>query len=412
MAAALAAASVAWAQSGPQDGPAPESVGERFNQNNAAPGAQIGPWTVTPTAALRGGYDDNVTTVPDDAQASPFVQLRGRVDAVNADGPNEVAAYAQIEQTWFTDAPDLDHFDASGGLSFRAQVSDYVRIRGSIGLASVEEEDSSDEGVIIGGSFDPYVDLARYISVPASLGVTFDTGRWYVTANGDISYQDHDDRVTRGGVTVNQDFRSGTIADLSGRAGWRFSPATSVFVEGGYNIQRFKDETADSDGWRAVAGAQFEFSRLLTGEVFAGYASQSYPGSGEVNGLTYGASLNWFVTDLVSLQLRARRDFGAERTAIIGGLTETSPVTRDSITLRAEYEPLRQLLISTELGWRSAEYDSQNRTDTSLLAGLGAEYVFSPNFRLGLDYRYEETSSDVAGDSTSNVISLGLTAGY
>ncbi len=390
----------------------PESVGDRFESNNAPPGVMAGPWKVSPSLTLRGGYDDNVTFSADAPVASPTVELRGRVDIVNADGPNSIAAYAEVSQVWYTDAADLDHLDYNGGLSFSAQVSDYVRIRGSIGVASAASEDSATDGIVIGGDFDPYVDLARYLTIPASLGVTFDSGRWFVTAAGDVVYADYDDRLTAGGVLVDQGFRSGTTADAKLRAGWRFTPGTALFAEGGYNIQRYTDESADSDGWRAVVGAEFEFSRLLTGEIFAGYAAQSYPDGGEVTGLTYGASLDWFVTELMSVRLDARREFGAERTALEAGDAITSPVTRDSVRLRVEYEPLRKLLVRGEAGWQRETYDGSDRKDDRFFTGLGFDYVFTPNVRATLDYRYEERSSEVAGDATRNVFRLGLTTGY
>jgi hypothetical protein len=390
----------------------PVSVGERFDRFNAGPGLRSGPWKITPTATLRGGYDDNATTVTIDPVSTPFAELRGRVDAVNEDGPDSFLIYAEVAQTWYTDADGLDHFDARGGLDFAVQADDYVRIRGGLGVSTNAENDSASEGIIIGGAFDPYVDLAEYLAVPASLGVSYDTGHWFIRGDGALTYYDYDDRTTLSGVTVDQDFRTGTIADLDFRTGWYFSPSTAVFVQAGYNWQRFEDDTADNDGWRAVAGLQFELSRLLTGEFFAGYASQSYASADATDGLTYGVSLDWFATELISMHLQARRDFGAERTAVVAGNSVTSPVTHDSVSFQLEYEPLRQMLVRARAGYQWDTYELSDRTDERFYAGLGADYVFSPNFRLNLDYLYDETKSEVAGDSSRSVISLGLTAGY
>ncbi len=330
----------------------------------------------------------------------------------NEDGPDVVTAYAEVENTWYADAADLDHFDMRGGVSGQAQVSQYVRLRGSIGVASEESADSADEGVVIGGNFDPYVDLAKYLSVPASLGVNFDGGRYTLDASASVLYTDYDPRVTGGGVTVDQAFRNGTNTDLKARAGYRFSTSTAAFVEGGYNIQSYDDEAANSTGWRAVAGLEFELTRLLTGEIYGGYAAQSYDSGAEVTGLTYGASLDWFATELMSFHLDARREFGADQAEFVAGLPVTSAVTRDNVALGVQYEPLRQMLVRAQGGWRQVDYDGQNRKDTGLFAGLGVDYVFSPAFRVNMDYRYDQTKSEVAGDTERNVFMLGLTAGY
>ena len=395
-----------------QGGREPESVGARFNRNNAPQGIQLGPWKVTPEASLRGGYDDNVTTLADTPVASGLGQLRGRLDVTNGEGADYIAAYGEVSQTWFTDASDLDHFDARGGVSGQTQVGQYVRIRGSIGVASESAPDSADEGIIVAGNFDPYVDLAEYLSIPASLGVAFDGGRYTVSAGADVTYTDYDARLTRGGVSVDQGFRNGTNADFRLRAGYRFSTAAGVFVEGLYNTQTYDDDAANSTGWRAVAGAEFEFTRLLTGELFAGYAAQDYENGAEVTGPTYGASLDWFVTELMSINLVARREFGAEQTEILLGSPVTAAVTRDTVSLGLEYEPLRQMLVRAEGGWRQTAYEAQARTDTGLFAGLGVDYVLTSNFRVNLDYRYDQTKSDVAGDTERNLFMLGLTTGY
>ena len=406
----LLCASCAWAQSA---APEPESVGDRFVRNNAAPGIMAGPWKISPSATSAGGYDDNIAFGADeDAVSSPVAELRGRLDVTNEDGPDGVALHAEIGQTWHSDAAAFDHLDWSAGASFGVQVSDYVRIRGTLGAMADETPDATTDGIVIGGSFDPYVDLARYTRVPASLAVAFDSGRWQALLAGEIVWSDYDDRLTRGGAAVDQSFRNGTNSDIRLRAGWRAVPGTALFVEGGANIQRYDDASADSDGWRAVAGAEFAFSRLLTGEVFAGYAAQSFSGGGEVTGLTYGASLTWFPTDLISLTLTARRDFGAERTAQDAGGTITAPVTRDSVRLAAEYEPLRQMLVRAELGWGQDVYDGQDRRDERFFTGLGFDYVFTPRVRAVFDWRHEQRSSEVAGDATRNLFRLGLTAGY
>lgn len=392
----------------------PVSVGDRFHQNNRPSGLQAGPWRIDPSLTLRAGYDDNVTTVSEAADqiASTVFQMRGRVDITNADGPNSFTAFGEVVHTWYADAPDLDHFDYAAGVGGSVQVSDYIRIRGTLGVTYAEVEDSANEGVVIGGAFDPYVDLSRYMAIPASLGVTFDSGHWYAEADGSVVYSEYDDRITASGQIVDQNFKNGTVADLRFRTGWRFTPGTALFAEAAYNFQRYEDKTANSDGWRVVGGAEFELSRLLTGDVFAGYAAQSFEQGSEVTGLTYGASLTWFPTELISVNLQARRDFGAERSEVIAGVPETVPVTRDNVALRIEYEPLRQLLVTAEGGWQGTNYEAGDRTDDTYYAGLGLEYVFTPNFHLTLDYRYEETNSSVAGDATRNVIWLGVRAQY
>ena len=140
----LLCASCAWAQSA---APEPESVGDRFARNNAAPGIMLGPWRISPSSRQSVGYDDNIAYAAGDAAtASPIAGLRGRLDIANEDGPDSLTLTAEIEQTWYTDASQFDHFDWSAEAAYGAQVSDYVRIRGTLGAASAETVDATTDG--------------------------------------------------------------------------------------------------------------------------------------------------------------------------------------------------------------------------------------------------------------------------
>ncbi len=341
-----------------------------------------------------------------------MVELRGRVDVTNARGSDVINISAEASYLWHVDAPELDRLNWEAVAAYSGELSPYIRIRGSIGVKGGTQDQTSVEGIMIGSAFDSYSDHSRYISVPASIQVTYDSGRWYMTGSGQVVWNTFKDRHTAGGLTVDQQFRNGYTVDASLRTGYHLSPGTSVFVQGGYNYQRYADQTANSQGWRAVVGSEFQLTRLLVGELFAGYTSQSYQNANTEGGFTYGASLTWFATELVSLRLNAERQFGAERTAIANGGFVTSPVIRDDVRLSLEYEPLRQLLVTGSVGWARDDYGSQNRVDERRFTELGAEYVIFPELRVKASWKNEQSVSPVSGKGTRNTFWLGLTAGY
>ena len=386
----------------------PENVAVRFERNNRPVPIHSGAWAITPEVEAGVGYDDNATTVVDAEVSSPFFWLGGSIRALNERGADYFQINASIRQTWYSDVSELDHFDAAAGFEFGIQSSDTIRWRAGFELRDRAEQDSANEGIITGGAFDPYVDLASGFSVPVWVGMTYDSGLWMTDLSAETFYAEWDDRHTRSGDVFDQSYRDGSTSNVRLRVGYHITEPTILFVEGRYNFQSYRDSTLDSDGWGLVAGLQFELTRLLTGEIYGGYASQAFDDADDVNGATYGCALNWYVTELVSARFEGRREFWAERTEIANIGPISSPVTRDELMLRIDYEPLRAGLLYGGARWAQNDYQDQNRTDETWRLFVGGQYSFTQNLRLTADYFHEASSSPVAGDAERNVVMAGL----
>lgn len=382
---------------------------ERFDAANKPAGYQAGSWAVLPAATLRGGYDDNISSSAAKAVASPFVELRGRVDAVRAADDEEARAYVFIGGVWYTDADDKNKYEGGIGASYRTRVGLW-RIRGAVDLGAGTEAITVGDGIENAGIFDPYKDPSQFYRAAASFGIERDVGTLFVGANGSISYASYDDRATEGGIVVNQDFRTGYIAEVNLRAGYRPSDVWAVFVEGGANMQSFENAAADSTGYRAVAGAAFQIAGRLNGEIFAGYQWQSFDRGG-IDGFTYGANLKWFVTDFISLTLDARRDIRAEQVAASGS-DSIFLKRRDTLSARIDYDPLETLLIYGEARYFQEVCGCLGDAEDGWGATIGAEWAFARNFKLSGAYSYDQGSSVLAGAFERNRFSLGLTAQY
>ena len=93
-----------------------------------------------------------------------------------------------------------------------------------------------------------------------------------------------------------------------GRVSYELTPGVKPFVEA-EGDSRFHDQQIDnfgyarnSNGGYAKAGSSFEFTRLLTGEISAGFAERSYadPRLGRLEGLLTASSLTWTATPLTT----------------------------------------------------------------------------------------------------------------
>ena len=185
--------------------------------------------------------------------------------------------------------------------------------------------------------------------------------------------------------TLDQDFRDGDVTTVGGRASYAISPGYAVFGDFRYNWRDYDvSNTDDSEGWRALAGVQFEITRLLRGEIGVGYMEQDYfnnPLIGTVNGFSYEAALVWNPTQLMTVRFDGKRE-------VTDSLLANDSRTRTAGQVTLDYEVLRTLILSPSLGVAYSDYEVANLEDLEIFAGLQAEYAMNRYLSVGARYKY------------------------
>jgi hypothetical protein len=395
-----------------QTGVYPLSVSERFTQSNAAPARNLAGWRVQSSASLRGGYDDNITSSAIDPASSPERELRGALEAVREIESHTFTGSAAIAQTSYSSAPRNDDTEGRLGATAALRLHPRLVLRGAVGVEEGRETSALANGINVNGAFDPYLERASFRRLPMEGGLDYDFGRWSLSADADLAYVDYDPQTTRAGLTIDQSFRNGRESELRTRAAYEIHPNLSLFGEVAGNRRRFDDPSGDNDGWRLTGGGEFEFLRLLVGDAYAGYASQRYLTGGAVSGLTVGASLNWYADERVSFRFDARREFRADQVTNSSTVTSAAPLIHEAVGLRAEYEPLRRLLVFGQVNYERDRRESVNRVDTLTTLIIGGSVVMTRKLRLVLDLQHENGASDFAGDHSRDRVSVGVAAFY
>jgi len=152
-----------------------------------------------------------------------------------------------------------------------------------------------------------------YTTLGGTFGLTQRFNRVDVTVKGTAERTEYQDSKFTDGTTgsnTDRDFNrfGGTL-----RTSYDLMPGLKPFVEVAadtreHDIQfdRFGVQR-DSNGWTAKGGTTFEFSRLLTGEVAAGWIQRKYkdPSLQELNGFLFDASLIYAMSALTNVKLTA-----------------------------------------------------------------------------------------------------------
>jgi len=389
----------------------PVSVGDRFKAMHLAPGFAIEGWEVRPGAELRAGYDDNITWASVDAASSTELSLRGSVDATSQVGPYALGVNALLRQTMYVDASDNDKMEARLRASISVDAAPRLILKGAIS-AETGVESGITNGIVVDGVFDPYTKRAVFKRLPLEAEADYSIGRIGLRGNVRLEAVEYDAQRTRSGLKLAQDFRNGVEGEVVLRASYEVHPDLAAFVEVRDGARRYEDSNGDSDTWRAVIGGTVEFTRLLVGEAYVGYAGQSCPKGGETSGLSYGAQLHWFARNLLSFTLNTSREFRAEVDTTAAGVTSAVAVTHDLISVRGEWEPYRRLLVYAQAGYEQEARETVNRNDELVSLILGATYVLTGNLNFEFEYEYENGRSNFSGDFERNRVTLGLTAAY
>jgi hypothetical protein len=387
------------------------AVAERYRQNNPAPVIETSGWRLRPLAELRTGFTDNVNWRADEATASTELGLRGSLEASREAGIMGVSLSASHATTIYAEGPNRTAQSTAASAVLTLRLTPQAELRASIG-AEDSQEPSPANGIEIDDTWVSYSEFPRFERLPLSLSLMASFGRHRLEVEGTTTYTDYDDLLTVSDVLVSQDFRSGWNHELRARATWSTHATLEAFIEGEIGIERYINDTADTDRFSIAVGALFEPHPLLRTELLAGYAHQDYRIANGASGLVFASELTWYMSPLVTITLDAQREFRGNVVSTAGGSFATEPATSDRIGIVADWEPLRHMLVSLETSWTTDETDSGARRDTFLSLGLRAQYAISEQLQARLEIEHQSGESSVIGNVSRNRISVGLSTPY
>lgn len=385
-------------------------VAQRFLQNNQPRVVAVEGWQLRPLAELRVGYTDNVEWRSEQKTATPEATLRGSVDATREAGPHLAQIRGSHATTLFGEGSTRTASNTSLGAAITMRPSLHLQLRASIGYDAVREPSASN-GIEDETGFATYARFSAYQRLPIGLSLVYDLGRYRLEVDAESGSVYYDDQVTVTGDEIPQDFRSGWEHDVRARATWSIHPSLEAFVESAIGFDRYLNDTADTDRFSIAAGGRFDPHPLLRASVQAGFAQQAFRIADQASGVVVAGELTWFMSPLVTIGLDARRDFRGNVTTS-GGTFLTEPATSDRVALTADWEPVRQMLVSFRSAWAQDTTRSGNRRDTGYSLALQTRYVLTDRLEAVLELEHETGQSSVIGDVSRNRISIGVASSY
>jgi len=367
----------------------------------------VGTLELLPRMAIGVGYDDNLYAQPDDEIGDAYVRIRPRLSLVRPSPDLRLSLDGELDLLRYADrsSENATQYSVNAGALYTISKSDTLNLTLRHGRYSQERV-----------SPDSPTQASRPVRFDLSGGTATYThvfNRLRVRGVVDIENRNYGDSVTPGGEEIDQDFRDHTVYTGTAIGEYALSPSVALFVAGSVNKRDYRERIGpvaarDSKGFDLAAGASFELGRKARGSLRLGYLHQDYrPAEFEdVSGFLVRGELAYFLTPLVTIT--GTVDRGIRETGVNGA----TGFLATNMTLRADYELLRNLIISAGGELEKRNFNNIDRQDDRWTWRGSASYLVSKRMALRFDLQRRTQSSQgiTAGrEFADNRVSVGFT---
>lgn len=372
-------------------------------------GFRTGPVYFFPSIAVQGIYNDNIYAEDTNKRGDEIFVIRPELQVQTDWSRHELQLYAGGEFGMYEEFTDEDYTDYLFEGRFRLDVSRATNILFEGGLGRDHQQRGDPEEV-------EGLDPTKFDDTHAKVQINQAFGRLQLSGGGSFQRYDFKDVEAVGGGFINNDDRDHDIYVANAKAAYEFSPGYSAYTEFSYNWRDYDDLVddvgvdRDSEGFEINGGLSFELTNLIQGSIYGGYIQQNPddPTLQKIKGPSFGASLDWNVTSLMTIGLKGQRTIGDSQFASASGYFA------DRGRLTVDYMFRENLIFSAfgEIG--QDDYRGIPRNDFRYGMGVGLEWRLNRYLAANFNYSYQGRDTDFATveDYNRNLFSLGLKARY
>jgi hypothetical protein len=386
----------------PEDRP----VKTRRHPGYEAVGIRAGAWMFHPSMTLGGLYDSNVFSTSADKRSDVALQVAPTLRAHTLWKRHEIDLQAGIRSYFYREHPGLDQTNAS--LTGRGRI-DIAHDRAILSRVEVAHL-NVDVGTL--SSPTGAVEPTPYNLVSGDVAYRQEFNRLTASVGGRVNSYDYGSTRAQNGAIINQDSRDGPIYAAYGRADYALSPKLGFFgaVEGNRrDLRGTPTQSLTSEGYRALAGATIQLSRLVMGELGLGYASQRFdsPQIGTIDGPSYRAMLIWSPTRTVDVW------FKAEELVTEVSETSASAVRGRAVQLGIDYEFMRNVVASVSGTYENDKFFGQIRDDNVYVTRAEVKYLLNRFSSISFRHNYTQRDSNVPLSSyDKHEVGINVTARF
>jgi hypothetical protein len=380
------------------------SVRQRPRAEYEALGVHVGGFMLFPRLLGTAEYDSNIYALPTNKIDDVIYRIQPEL-ALNSNwSRHALNLYARSTLNRYNDYSSEDSDEWQAGVNGRLDIQRDTTLSGGAEAARLTEprtSTSTQADSVVPIQYD--LDHFNAVFVKEFNRVRF-TGRV------DYNIYDYHDGRAANGASVEQDDRDRDEVVGSVRGDYAISPDTAVFVQAALNKHSYGHNlpglNRDSDGVEVLAGANFELSNLIRGDIGVGYYNQSYddPAFKDIKGLGVRGQLEWFPTQLTTVSVTGSRQ------VLDSGLVGTAGYISTNVAGQIDHELLRNVILTGQISYGDDAYRGLDRTDKHFRVGVSGTYLLNRDIGLTLGYSYyDQKSSGLARGPDYTVNKFGAT---
>lgn len=381
-----------------------QSVADRPRPGYDAVGIRAGSFVILPEVNVSEIYDDNVFATRNDEVDDFITTVSPQVNVLSNWNNHALNFTAGLDSYFYADETGEDRTDYNFGADGRLDIQRETNVIAVISHA-LRHEDRGSATFSSTTASEP----VEYTQTDGRLALNQRINRFTATIGGTYTNLNYDDVRSMAGPILDEDLRDREIFSEALRLGYDVSPDTTLYVQGSINQRRYDIDQPvqerDSDGYEALVGSKFKLSNLASGQVFVGYQDQNYDNSAfkDINGVSYGANVDWYVTTLTTVHLNAS---STVEESDLGG---SSGYLRQVVGLSADHELLRNVILSGSISYENDDYEGTARNDDYYAGTLGISYLLNRYLAVGVDYDITDRNSTLSGlDYTRNRVAFTI----
>lgn len=372
-------------------------------------GIDVGSLRLFPYVETDTGYDSNPNTLSTDVVGSPYVHGGAGLRLESEWSQHSLTADLSGGYYDYFRVPLANRPEAAGTLTGRVDVTKQTQINlvSTFGLQT--QQPGSPILAIPGSVF--ITNRPLIVTLGQSAGITQQFNRLSISIQGAFNLYQFGNATQSNGTELLLSQNDYNDYALVGRASYELTPGLIPFVQVTGDERRF-DQYYDvygfartSDGIAGELGSTLEFSRLLTGEIDAGYADRVYvdPRLPNLNAPTIDAKLIYTATPLTTVNLTAAT-YLSETT-----LPYASGAISRTVSLNVTHALRRDLTLSATATYQNNLYEGQPVTEQLYSGMLRADYNLTRSVVITGSFTHQRFLSTEPGENfTENIFLLGL----
>ena len=366
-------------------------------------GIRAGAFTIEPKLTVGTAYSDNIFATKRNKESEWITTVNPEVDVVSGWSRHSLKLNTGLNAGFHASESGEDYVDANIRVDGRIDVRRESFMRAWVGFDRLHEERGSPD---VSGAWD---EPAVYYRTTGNMSYHHGFNRFSLTAGGGVSRYDYKSVALREGGSQNLSIRDRNVYNLNARMAYELHPDIYPFITASYDWRRYDKSEArrDSQGYRIGAGTGFGITRVISGEVFAGYLSQDYDDREEITGLWYGMSLLWDVTPMTTIKARA------ESSVMETSRRDSTGIKSAQAGISIDHELLRNLLLGAFMDYERYEYKGENITDDYYTLGPSVTYLWNRYLSAKAQFSHRARNSNRSErEYKENRFSMSITGSF